>query len=140
MKLRRREKKPLLMVGVITYITGASLFIFSKWVRVSSAIGEQHHLLEYWMRVFHSLTTYFVVIAFGYLVKGHILPSLRSKKRKRTLSGFGNTSLFLILIFTTIFILYGNEGLWTRSMSLTHSLVGLACPLFILFHSKKRAV
>ena len=135
MKLRKKEKKYLSYVGLLAYFSGAALFIFEQWVRVPSPIGLQHHTLEHWVRVLHTMITYLIVLAVGYLVKGHILPGLRSRTKKRLWSGLGTFSLFFILMLTALFILYGGEGPLTRSMSLTHSIVGLACPLLIFAHA-----
>ena len=138
MKLRRNEKQSFLIVGLLAYITGVLLFALSKWVRVTTAVGEQHHPVELWVRYAHTLVTYLVVMAFGYLLSVHVIPGLRSKVRKKVLSGLGNCFFFFTLTFTAVAILYGSEGTWTTSVSWIHSIVGLSCPLFIFAHSLRR--
>jgi hypothetical protein len=82
MKMKPREKQSLGGFWALAYLSGGVLFVFTRWIRVSSVVGEQHHPSESWIRVLHSLTTYLGVLGVGYVIKGHAIPGLKSKTRK----------------------------------------------------------
>jgi len=140
MKLRGQEKIVLGGLAALAYGTGAVLFVLGRYVRVATAVGEQHHPAEGWSRMLHSAVAYAAVVAFGYLLRGHVLPGLRSGKKQRMRSGLANVVLFGVLVLTALVTLYGGESEWTAFAALSHGLVGLALPGFIAVHAlRKRA-
>jgi hypothetical protein len=135
-KMEKKERHILSGVFACTYFSGLFLYIFSHWIRVLTPIGEQHHPSEQWVRVLHTGVTYLVVIAFGYMVKGHVIPGLRLKKKIP--SGSGLVMVFVLLTVTALYILYSGESSLTSSVAQIHLVVGLATPVLIILHVIKR--
>ena len=123
---------------MLAYASGALLFIFTRWIRVPSLVGEQHHALEFWIRVLHNTLTYFVILAIGYLIKGHIIPGIKSKMRKQVWSGIGLLVLFGILVGSAIGTMYSGEGDLNWYVFQIHAFVGLFSPLILFGHIIKR--
>ncbi len=136
MKLRGEERRGLGGTFALAYVSGVALYVLGRWVRVASAVGEQHHPAEYWTRVFHSASTYIVVIAFGYMLKGHVLPGLKAKRKMP--SGIGLLGALTALIATAICILYAGENRWAPLLVQVHVVLGLVMPGMIFLHAAKR--
>ncbi len=134
MKIRRKDKRILGLIGATAYMTGFGLFLFSRFIRVASSVGEQRHPMEYGFRLSHTALTYLVVLGLGYLIKGHVVPGLKSKTRRRFISGLGVLSALGILIVTALALLYGGEGRTTEILNEVHTYLGLALPLGLVAH------
>jgi cytochrome b561 len=132
------EKKLFGWLGLFVFTSGATLFIFSHWVRVVSPIGEQHHPLEQYIRALHSTLTYLVVLVVGYLVKSHIVPGLKSKKKQRVRSGLTIIFTFTVLLITALLMLYASENRWNSYISNIHGILGLLTPAIIGTHLLSR--
>lgn len=136
MKLRKQDKRVLGAVFLLTYLSGTTLFILSRWIRVASTVGEQHHPMEQWVRISHTALTYAIILALGYMLRDHVLPGLRSKRRLR--SGVLVLSVFLFLTATALGILYSGDSAWNQLMVQGHSWIGIALPLLLFLHISKR--
>lgn len=139
MKFNKAEKKVLLTLATTTYFSGLFLFILNQWIRVDSAIGKQHHPAEYWARIFHFIFTYGIVLVVGYLIKGHVIPGLKSKHKKRIRSGVLILILFFALVGTALGAMYAGDLERSTLVGLIHAMIGLSCPFVVLLHlySKK---
>lgn len=135
MKWRAKEKRFLGGLGGLTYVSGATLFIFSHWVRVDSAVGEQHHPLEHWLRFGHSTLTYLLIFGTGYLLKAHVLPGLKSKTQLR--SGVSILAAICLLWLSALAILYTGDGDWNSRVAWVHGLFGLLFPVMIVVHLRR---
>jgi uncharacterized membrane protein YagU involved in acid resistance len=138
-KFTRNEKKLFGTLGLVTYLTGVTLYILSHWVRVTTAIGEQHHPAEYWVRVVHNTLTYTIVMSVGYLIKAHVFPGLRPKKKPGLKSGLAILTVILLLILSAIGTMYAGDSQWNYGLAQTHGLIGLGSLLAILLHLAARA-
>jgi hypothetical protein len=136
MKWRKKEKRTLGGLFAFAYASGVTLFLFSHWIRVSSAVGEQHHAFEKNLRFFHSTLTYVLVFCLGYLWKAHILPGLRVQKRVN--SGLVTLSVLIFLWITALGILYLGDLDWNARVAWVHGIVGILLPATIFFHSRTR--
>ncbi len=134
MKLRAVEKRTLAGIWTVTYVTGATLFVLSRWVRVASIVGEQHHPLEYWVRVMHATLTYAVLLAIGYLINRHVVPGLRTKARRKAPTGLSILGLFAALAGSALVMLYAGEHDWRNYVTLAHAVLGLSSPVLIYLH------
>ena len=139
MKLRKKEKPVLAWVASLAYFSGATLFVFSHWIRTDPPVGEQHHALERWLRPLHSSLTYALVIGIGYMIKAHVLPGLNSTHKRRKATGLFVLSYFFVLIATALTILYSGETDWASTVAWIHALVGLSLPLGLGLHLSSRS-
>jgi hypothetical protein len=135
MKLRKKEKTAVNWLLLPFYLSGVLLLVFSRWIRVESGIGELHHPTEQWVRVTHSVLSYAALLLLGYLVKAHVLPGLKARKRLR--SGVSMLAVFGILGGTALGILYSGEGTLNTVMIQVHDWLGVATVALFLFHSAK---
>jgi hypothetical protein len=131
-KLQRQFKIIFLTSLAICFLSGVLWWIFENGVRVSGALGEEHHPAQIWFIRIHSTFAFILLINLGYLIKVHIEPGLKKKKKKR--SGLSMVSIFTILILTALPILYATEGLLRSTSSFTHTYLGFALPLFLGLH------
>ena len=138
MKIPKNERRALIGIWIIAYLSGAGLFVLNQWIRVPSAIGELHHPMEHWSRLIHSGLSYATILSVGYLIKGHILPGIKSTQKKRIYSGVGMLGLFTLLTVTALATLYGSESVSTHLASQIHSLIGVLSPCLLLLHGKNR--
>ena len=134
MKLKKSERHLFGWLGLLTYFSGASLFLFSHWIRVHTEIGEQHHRFEPWNRVAHTTLTYLIVLSVGYLIKSHVIPALRSKHPRRQATGILILVIFGILLLTALITLYAGEGAVPDAARWFHAIVGLSLPIFVIVH------
>ena len=132
MKLHRKEKRILAWIFVLIYGSGALLFIFGRWVRVASPVGEQHHPIENWARIAHAAAAYVVLVTLGYLLKRHILPGLKNGEHLK--SGLAVLLFFGALSMTALGVLYTGDGTCNTIMVQGHDWTGLLIPLPILIH------
>ncbi len=133
MKIRKREKRGFKWIYVLLYLTGATLFVLSHWIRVTTAVGLQHHPIEFWSRVAHVTMSYIGVLALGFLVKAHVMPGLKGKLK--TKSGLTVLAVLLTMIGTAVGVLYGSgEAEELSLVAWVHALLGLSTPVFIAVH------
>ncbi len=138
MKLRIQERWTLGTTAALGYLSGAVLFVLSRFIRIETPVGEQHLPAEHWLRIAHVTFGFGILLGIGYLLKGHILPGLRAHTPKRYRSGIVNLTLFGCLAATALMTLYAGESEWLSWAALAHSLLGLGLPLAILVHGLKR--
>ena len=140
MKLRSAEKWWLGVCGAAIYCSGALLWWSAGWLRVAGPFGEAHHPLEAATRVAHTACGLWMLVAFGYLMKGHILPGWRVGRR--LISGVTMCGLLLLLTLSGLGLLYGGEAWLSGTAQLGHTFLGIGAVAPLLWHSqgrKKRA-
>jgi hypothetical protein len=137
LKFKSSEKRVFGFVAVVAYLSGVILFYLSRRVRVYTAVGEQHHSWEHSVRWVHSGITYIVVLSMGYLLKGHILPALRSKKKGRFATGIFFLGTFFTLVGTALVTLYAGESEGAGTVTQIHAVLGLAAPVVLFLHVAK---
>jgi len=138
MKLKRNERRAFGAAGMCAYLSGALLFVFSVFIRVPTPVGEQHHAAEQGIRILHAVFAYGAVLAFGYLLRAHILPGIRARQKRRIGSGLVITVIFGVLLVSALLVLYGGEQAWSSAVALTHGIIGLGCPALIVIHAWNR--
>ena len=138
MKLRKKEKRIFGFIGLVGILSGVVLYIFAQFIRVTTQIGEERHPAEHGLRIFHTLATYFLVLILGYLVKSHILPGLRSRKRRRRISGIFTVFLAGFLVLSSLVTLYGGDDSRAVLITKLHVYVGLSIPIILLFHMTQK--
>jgi|GEM_PF-5171907 len=138
MKMRSSEKKVLSWIFYIAYTSGVTLYIFSRFIRVQTPIGEQHHDAEHWVRVVHSLLTYGLMLGLGFVIKSHVIPGLRAKSRDGVKTGISLLAIFGIMLVTALGILYFSDSDWQTRASQIHAYLGLSIPVLIGIHLWKR--
>jgi hypothetical protein len=108
----------------------------SRWIRISSSVGQQHHPVEPWVRISHTASALVILMGLGYMLRAHVLPGLKLKERIK--SGLGVLSVFGVLTVTALGILYSGESGWNGFMTQVHDWIGLGTPALLLFHAWKR--
>ena len=139
MKWKKREKKWIGSLALITYLSGLSLFVFSHFLRISGAVGEQHHPWEHGVRFIHSTLTYGLLVAFGYMGKAHVLPSWQNKKRQRRISGGFVVGTVVLLWISALGVLYLGDEAGNLAIAWVHGVLGLLFPLLLFPHILSRA-
>jgi hypothetical protein len=136
MKLKKGEKRILITVFVLFFGSGAALFAFGKWIRVTTAIGPQHSPWESTLRAYHSAFSYLGLAGLGYMIGVHVLPGLRGTRRIRT--GLNTLTLMFLLGGTALGILYSGNETWTSYWAQLHTWIGFALLAGLLLHLRKR--
>lgn len=132
MKIRKRTKRILYGTLLSLFLTGACVFVLSRWVRVQGAFGEEHHPAQPWVIRAHTLFAYGALISLGYLGHSHIRPGLKGERGKPT--GVGIITIFGVLALTSLVVLYASEG-GIRDWGVgIHTWLGLVSPLLLFLH------
>lgn len=132
--MRANDLKSILILSIVLYLSGASLYLLDHFIRVQTEIGEQHHPIESWVRLAHGTITYVAVLAMGYLLKSHVLPGLRSPTKRGKKSGVTLLVWFGVMVFSALGVLYAQEGSWRSFITQAHGIVGLSIPIWALIH------
>ena len=132
MKLPRAFKVLLFAVLTSAFVSGTLWFIFDRWVRVQGALGLDHHPAQEILLRIHGIVAYATLLSLGYLLRAHIQPGLKGKRRKK--SGLAMVSIFSFLILTALIQLYGPDSAFRDNSGLLHFYVGLSLPVLLGIH------
>lgn len=134
MKFKRDLKRVFYALFFFLFFSGTVWWAMEKWLRVHTALGEDHHPAQGIILRLHGLFSYFFITLFGYVIHSHIRPGLAAKKRK----SYGTGMLFLVitvvLILSSAMDLYGPEGEVREFIIASHRFTGLAIPLILFAH------
>ena len=134
MKIRSKDKKILGTILGLAYGSGATLYFLSRFIRVQTEVGEQHHASEHWVRGIHSFLTYAVILGLGYLVKSHVVPGIKARARRGRKSGQFLLGVFAVMVLAALGILYFADLDWQNRAAQIHAYLGLSIPAWIAAH------
>jgi hypothetical protein len=127
--LKRLQRYLLYAVLALLFLSGIA-WTYWNYLVVSAADFEAN--LKAWAMKIHGAAAMAVLVLIGMLLTGHIKFAWRARRNRANGSIF--VTLFAILVITGYGLYYaGGERLraWT---SWIHLAVGLALPIFLLFH------
>jgi hypothetical protein len=137
MKLLKPYKIIFLSFLGSSFITGLTFFIFDHWIRIKEGpLGTEHHPLQPWIIRVHTASAFCLLMALGYLIRVHIEPGLKGKRRKP--SGLIMMVFFSTMICTALPLLYAGEGSVREVVEFIHTYLGLSLPLFLFIHIRER--
>jgi hypothetical protein len=140
--LGRTRRWVLYIVGTGVWLTGG-LWLLSHYFLVKQGeFGPTTNPLEPWWLKLHGAFAFAAVWVFGLLWGIHIA-KLWPHKRRRS-SGGVLTGIFALLILSGYLLYYVGDDRIRPLVSALHWVVGLACPVFFVWHRwhrlKRRAV
>jgi hypothetical protein len=118
----------------VLYLTGGSFWIFDKFIRITTPLGEDHHPAQAIIFRIHGVVAYLFLILFGYLIHSHIRPGLLNKQKKSFKSGWGMIVATSLLIVTSATNLFGPDSSIRDFLVSSHRYLGVAFPLFLGAH------
>jgi len=122
----------LIAVLLTSWITGITVYIFQKWIRVSGEFGATFHPLQTDARQIHGAAAFGMMIIYGYLLASHV-PFGWKQQRQRKLGLLLLTLQFLLIISGYIIYYTGNPQLLQYTAT-AHIIVGLTFPLILIAH------
>ena len=124
----------LILIGMLltSWITGITIYIFQKWVRVQGEFGLTYHPAQSDFRQIHGASAFAMMIIYGYLLASHV-PHGWKQQRQRKL-GLLILGLQFFLILSGYIIYYtANESL-QQFTATAHIITGLTFPLILIAH------
>ncbi len=134
MKFTSRFKKIFYLFFTTLFVTGTVWWYLDKFVRVKGAFGEDHHPAQEILIRIHGTVAYFTLLIIGYLIHSHIRPGLKHKKKRSFVTGWVMIIATAILILSSVFDLFGPEGMIHETLVQIHRYVGLFFPAILAIH------
>ena len=134
MKIKGMTRPLFYLFFGLLFLTGTSWWAFEKWVRVQTALGEDHHPAQILLFRVHGFAAYLFLLLLGYLLHSHVRPGLLNKQKKSYKSGIGMILVIALLILTSSTDLFGPEGGVREFLVSAHRYLGLSFPLFLAMH------
>jgi hypothetical protein len=122
MKVNPRIKRILRFSFSALYLSGATYFIFHKFLRVHGEFGDSPSLIERFVGPIHFIFAVTFIFVFGMVWNYHIEPAIRIHRHR--FSGWSFVVLLSLLASTATVILYGNET-WIGRAEFIHPYIGL---------------
>ena len=116
----------------LMFVSGTTWWWFENFVRVQTALGEDHHPFQNNFIRIHGSLAFFFLILLGYLIHSHLRPGLNQKRSRY--SGFVVVAWVSVLVLTAIYQLYGPEGSVRDFLTGAHRWVGVMLPLILITH------
>ena len=135
-RLGHRRRLGLYVVGLGLWASGGLWLVFHYWMVQQGEFGPQTNPLEPWWLKLHGAFAFAAIWMSGLLWGVHVTAAWPFGRRRW--SGAAMTGVLLLLMVSGYLLYYvGNET--ARSyVSIVHWTVGLACPLFFVWHRFKR--
>ena len=134
--LGRTRRWVLYIVGTGVWLTGGLWLLFHYFLVTQGQFGPTTNPLEPWWLKLHGAFAFAAVWVFGLLWGIHIA-KLWPHKRRRS-SGGVLTGIFALLILSGYLLYYVGDDIIRPKISALHWVVGLACPVFFVWHRLKR--
>ena len=134
MKFKTDLKRIFYAFFILLFVSGSVWWAMEKWLRIHTALGEDHHPAQGIILRLHGLFSYFFLTLFGYVIHSHIRPGLHAKKRKSYGTGMLFTGVTTVLILTSAMDLYGPDGGVREFLVASHRFIGLSFPLILFIH------
>lgn len=134
--LSRRRRWALYIIGSGVWLTGGLWLLFHYFLVKQGEFGPTTNPLEPWWLKLHGAFAFAAVWLFGLLWGIHIA-KLWSGKRRRW-SGGTLTAIFAFLILSGYLLYYVGDDRIRPLISAVHWGIGLACPIFFVWHRLKR--
>lgn len=134
--LGRRRRWALYIVGTGVWLTGGLWLLFHYFLVKQGEFGPTANPLEPWWLKLHGAFAFAAVWMFGLLWGIHIAKLWPQIKRRW--SGSLLTAVFVLLILSGYLLYYVGDDRIRPEISAVHWIVGLACPIFFVWHRLKR--
>jgi hypothetical protein len=134
MKIKGRVKPFFYIFFTTLYLTGCSWWIFDKFIRIHTELGEDHHPAQMVIFRIHGVVAYLFLLLFGYLIHAHVRPGLLNKQKKCFKSGWGMILATSLMIVTSATDLFGPESPVRDFLISSHRYLGVGFPLFLGAH------
>jgi hypothetical protein len=134
--LSRRRRWTLYIIGSGVWLTGGLWLLFHYFLVKQGEFGPAANPLEPWWLKLHGAFAFAAVWLFGLLWGIHIA-KLWPNKRKRWSGGI-LTTVFFALILSGYLLYYAGDDRFRPLISVAHWGIGLACPIFFIWHRLKR--
>ncbi len=126
----------LYIVGAGVWLTGGLWLLYHYFLVRQGEFGPMANPLEPWWLKLHGAFAFAAIWLFGLLWGVHITKAW--PHRHRRWSGGALTGVFLLLIVSGYLLYYIGDDKVRPVVSILHWGIGLACPLFLLFHRLRR--
>jgi len=122
----------LFAVLLTLWITGVSLYLFQKYIRVSGEFGLTYHSSQVLFRQIHGAAAFTMMIIYGYLLASHVSYGWKQKRQRKL--GVTLVLVQLSIIITGYMVYYVGNDFILHTAATTHLLLGLSFPLLLISH------
>jgi hypothetical protein len=130
--LGRFNRWALYIVGIGVWLSGGLWLLYHYFFERQGEFGPTANPLEPWWLKLHGAFAFAAVWVFGLLWGVHITKAWPRKRRRW--SGGALTGVFALLIVSGYLLYYIGDDKVRPIVSVLHWGIGLACPVFFLFH------
>ena len=138
MKFKADFKRFFYGFFVLLFLSGGTWWAMEKWLRVQTALGEDHHPWQGILIRMHGTLAYFFMLMLGYLVHSHVRPGLNAKKKRSMRTGWMMIAITALLILTSAMDMFGPEGEVREFLVTCHRFLGLSFPIVLIIHLVNR--
>ena len=131
-RLPARAKYPIYGVLLMAWCSGITFWILRTWFGVTGEFGLEPNPWQYPVLQLHGLMAFFMMINFGVMLSGHVLPAWRA--RPRPLSGIVFATLLGVSIASAYLLYYLGSDHIRNMISNVHLIVGFALPIVLFVH------
>jgi hypothetical protein len=126
----------LYLIGIGIWLSGGLWLLFHYFLVKQGDFGPVTNPLEPWWLKLHGAFAFAAVWMFGLLWGVHITKLWKHKQRRW--SGTAMTAVFALLILSGYLLYYVGDDKVRPLISTLHWGIGLACPIFFVWHRVKR--
>lgn len=129
------HKRAIYAVLTLLWASGALWLLFHYFFRVAGDFGAQAHPLENWWLRLHGLASFATLVVIGSVLPVHARHAWQLKKNRA--SGLSMKLISLWMAVTGYALYYFASDANADWLPHLHWIVGLALPLFLIFHIRR---
>lgn len=134
--MNKSEKRFFSLTSSIVFITGTIYFVVKYFFKIETDFGVRPHSLTSPLLHLHIVLVPFLVAAFGYFLKLHVLPMLKGKKSQRKKSGIFILSTLIIMVFSGYLLQIGLDPYINSILGWVHIIISFMWIIMYLRHSR----
>lgn len=123
---------PVYATSLGIWLTGSIWLLFHYFVVAQTPFGPTRHPLEHWSLVAHGAFAFGSLWLMGFLWCTHVTRRWRLKRHRKSGGALFGVMLLLILSGYLLYYIAGDE--LRDATGITHWVIGLAMPVFLLIH------
>jgi hypothetical protein len=136
--MNKLEKKTFSITSITVFVTGTLYFIIKYFFKVETDFGTRPHSLTSSLLHTHIILVPILVGFFGYFLKLHVIPMLKSKKTIKRKSGIAILCTLIIMVISGYLLQIGLDPITSNSIAWIHIIISFLWIIIYLYHLKQR--
>lgn len=132
MKISQELKWTLLSLLGLLYLTGTTKWILKTFFQTDLGMGPEPLPAEIWILRMHGTLSFAVLVLIGYVLRAHVVSSLKMQKGKK--SGLTLLAHLFLLILSAPFLMYLTDEKIKGQVEFIHAVLGMTLIGSFLIH------